>query len=165
MSRLDSVIRRLKAQRACLDQAAAAISGLPSGAVLFEVGLGNGRTYDHLREILPGREIYVFEREVRAHPDCIPDDAHLFLGDLLETLPDALDRFEGKAALVHADVGTGEQEANRKLAAAVGPSLGRLLMPGGYLVSDQAMAFEGAEEVALPEGVEPGRYNMRIKRA
>ncbi len=38
-------------------------------------------------------------------------------------------------------------------------------MPGGYLVSDQEMAFEGAEDAGLPEGVEPGRYNMRRKRA
>ncbi|MGH6887075.1 MAG: class I SAM-dependent methyltransferase, partial [Geminicoccales bacterium] len=49
MSRLDSFIRRLEAQRACLDLAAARIADLP-GPVL-ELGLGNGRTYDHLREL------------------------------------------------------------------------------------------------------------------
>ena len=52
MSRLDSFIRRLEAQRACLALAAGRIGGLP-GPVL-ELGLGNGRTYDHLRELLPG---------------------------------------------------------------------------------------------------------------
>ncbi len=67
MSRLDSVIRRLQAQRACLNKAAGLVGGLP-GAVL-ELGLGNGRTFDHLREILPGREIFVLEREVAAHTD------------------------------------------------------------------------------------------------
>ena len=55
MSRLDSFIRRLVAQRACLDHAAQLIGGL-DGAVL-ELGLGNGRTYDHLRSLFPGREI------------------------------------------------------------------------------------------------------------
>ena len=55
MSRLDSFIRRLEAQRACLNQAAALIVGL-DGAVL-ELGLGNGRTYDHVRELFPDREI------------------------------------------------------------------------------------------------------------
>ena len=74
MSRLDSFIRRLKAQRACLTHAAQAI-GNDEGTVL-ELGLGNGRTYDHLRECLPERDIFVFEREVRAHPDCIPDTDH-----------------------------------------------------------------------------------------
>src|SRR5690606_39857021 len=87
MSRLDSFIRRLEAQRACLGLAAAMIHALP-GPVL-ELGLGNGRTYDHLRELLPEREIFVFEREVNAHPDCIPDAAHLILGDVRATLPQA----------------------------------------------------------------------------
>ena len=49
MSRLDSFIRRLQAQRACLSEAAAQIRGV-DGFVL-ELGLGNGRTFDHLREI------------------------------------------------------------------------------------------------------------------
>ena len=52
MSRLDSFIRRLEAQRACLDLAARLIEGL-EGEIL-ELGLGNGRTYDHLRQLLPG---------------------------------------------------------------------------------------------------------------
>ena len=164
MSRLDSVIRRLKAQRACLDFAAKHLADLPSEGLIFEVGLGNGRTYDHLREIMPGREIYVFDRQVNAHPDCIPDEAHLFLGDLFDTLPQALSRFEGQAALVHADVGTGDDEANRRLAGAIAPELARLLMPGGLLVSDQEMPFDGSLALALPEGVPPGRYNIRMKQ-
>ena len=99
MSRLDSFIRRLQAQRACIDAAAEAIAGL-EGPV-FELGLGNGRTYDHLRDRLPDREIYVFERQVAAHPACVPDEEHLFLGDIHETLPAALPRFEGRVALIH----------------------------------------------------------------
>ena len=75
MSRLDSVIRRLRAQRACLQRAVEMIRDLP-GPVL-ELGLGNGRTYDHLRQSLPDREIFVFEREVAADPGCLPDAAHL----------------------------------------------------------------------------------------
>jgi hypothetical protein len=65
MSRLDSFIRRVQAQRACLDRAAELIADVP-GPVL-ELGLGNGRTYDHLREQLPARRIFVFERLVQAH--------------------------------------------------------------------------------------------------
>ena len=52
MTRLDSVIRRLTAQRDLLNWAAEEIS--PAGLIL-ELGLGNGRTYDHLRTRLPDR--------------------------------------------------------------------------------------------------------------
>ena len=61
MSRLDSFIRRLEAQRACLNRAAALISGIDG--IVLELGLGNGRTYDHLRELFPDRDIYVCERQ------------------------------------------------------------------------------------------------------
>jgi hypothetical protein len=65
MSRLDSFIRRLRAQRACLNRAAELIKNLP-GPVL-EFGLGNSRTYDHLRELVPERDIYVFDLRLAAH--------------------------------------------------------------------------------------------------
>lgn len=156
MSRLDSAIRRLQAQRSCLDDAAARIAQLPG--VVFELGLGNGRTYDHLRERLPEREIYVFERRVAAHPDCIPPDDRLFLGNVEETLPAALARFRGQVALVHADVGTGDPETNRVLASAISGVIGEFLAPGGYLVCDQQIGFADAEVVPLPEGVPEGRY-------
>ena len=53
MSRLDSMLRRLTAQRDGLNWAAQQISGV-AGDVL-DLGLGNGRTYDHLREVMPER--------------------------------------------------------------------------------------------------------------
>jgi hypothetical protein len=87
MSRLDSFIARMQAQRDCLNFLKPAVEALP-GPIL-EVGLGNGRTYDHLRDLFPGREIYVFERKVAAHPDCIPPDGRLFLGEAREAIPRA----------------------------------------------------------------------------
>ncbi len=158
MSRLDSVIRRLRAQRACLQRAAAMIRDLP-GPVL-ELGLGNGRTYDHLRETLPDREIFVFEREVAADPDCVPDAAHLLLGDIHETLPAAVARIGPNVALIHSDLGTGDAELNSRLAAFVAVHLPSLLRPGGVVISDQDLNLEGAEPLPLPEGVQPGRYFM-----
>ncbi len=88
MSRLDSFIRRLEAQRACLEYAVGLVRELP-GPVL-ELGLGNGRTYDHLRQLCPEREIHVFERKVAAHPDCIPEPSRLWLGAIGETLPNRM---------------------------------------------------------------------------
>lgn len=158
MSRLDSAIRRLVAQRGCLEMAAGVIRDVP-GPVL-ELGLGNGRTYDHLRSLFPGREIFVFDRRVAAHPDCIPDDAHMIIGDLMETLPGALSRIGARAAMVHSDIGSGDKTESRRRANSLVGLLGPLLAPGAVVVSDQDMAAAGWPDVALPEGIAPGRYYM-----
>jgi hypothetical protein len=160
MSRLDSAIRRLEAQRSCLDMAAGMIAGVP-GPVL-ELGLGNGRTFDHLRRLLPEREIFVLDRQVAAHADCIPDEEHLILGDFRQTLPAVLDPMGAPAALVHADIGAGDAAVDAALAAFLGQTLPGLLAPGAVILSDQDMGSKGCPKgltaVALPQGVKPGRY-------
>ncbi len=156
MTRLDSFIRRLEAQRRCLDHAARAVRAVP-GPVL-ELGLGNGRTFDHLRHLLPGRDIFVFERQVAAHPDCRPDAAHLILGDVRQTLPGALARIGAPAALAHMDIGSGDHDANLALAAWLGPALRPLLAPGALVVADQPFAAPGLVPMPLPRGVDEGRY-------
>ncbi|MBC6416225.1 MAG: hypothetical protein GDA47_00140 [Rhodospirillales bacterium] len=162
MSRLDSFCRRLEAQRACLDFACAAIAGR-TGPV-FELGLGNGRTYDHLRGRLadPGERwpIYVFERKVAAHPDCIPSDERLYLGDFRRTLPKAAEDFPRRVVLVHADMGSGDTAANADLAAFVSQALPPSLAPGALVLSDQRLDLVGAEALALPNGVPEGRYHL-----
>ena len=158
MSRLDSAIRRLQAQRACLDLAAELLDRVPGH--VFELGLGNGRTYDHLRERFPSREIFVFEMKISAHPSCIPDDAHLFLGDVLDRLPAVTERFRGSVALVHADIGSGVAEDNRRLAARISALLPSLLAPGALVVTDQRMTLPAATPVDLPDGVAAGRYHV-----
>ena len=156
MSRLDSAIRRLEAQRACLDLAARMIADVPGPVV--ELGLGNGRSFDHLRQRLPGREIFAFDRQLDAHPDCIPDARHLVLGDFADTLPEAAARIGGRAALVHADTGTGEAARNARLAAWLAPHIAALAAPGGVILSDQALVGIAAPALPLPGGVKPGRY-------
>lgn len=156
LSRLDSFIRRLEAQRACLDMAAQAVRGL-SGPV-FELGLGNGRTFDHLRQSLPDREIFVFEREVRAHPECIPDDDHLILGSIEETLPQAIARFPGNVALVHSDIGTGSAERNQQLAAWLATTIPGFLCAGAFVIGDQALHHDDLVSQPLPEGIAAERY-------
>lgn len=156
MSRLDSFIRRLEAQRACLNMAAAHIRDVP-GPVL-ELGLGNGRTYDHLRELMPEREIFVFEREVRAHPACIPDAAHLLLGDIQETLPAARRRLPALAALAHTDMGTGDAAANAALAAWLAKTLPAVLVAGAWVVADQPLYDPRLARQPPPGGIAPERY-------
>ncbi len=158
MSRLESAIRRLSAQRACLNAACGLIGEEPG--IILEFGLGNGRTYDHLREKLPGREIYVFERRVQAHPDCIPDAGHLFEGDFFDRLPDAIARLGDTAILVHCDTGTGDKTASRALAARLGDAIRPLLRDGAIICSDQPMDHAHFQALPLPEGVAEGRYFM-----
>jgi len=156
VSRLESFIRRLEAQRVCLDHAVELIRELPGPAL--ELGLGNGRTYDHLRERLPEREIYVCERQVAAHPDCIPPARFLILGDLRETLPTARARIGTAVALIHADLGSGDVEASHRQAAELTPLIAGLPRPGGIVVSDQALETARLRPLELPTGVKPGRY-------
>ncbi|MDA1101811.1 MAG: hypothetical protein O2967_22865 [Proteobacteria bacterium] len=156
MSRLESAIRRLQAQKACLDWAAAEISTQP-GPVL-ELGLGNGRTYDHLRDRMAEREIFVFEREIAAHPDCVPDERHLLLGDIRSVIADASIVIGAQAVLAHCDIGNGYKCETAELAAFVGPALAPLLAPGALVVSGQALIVPGCFEVPLPDGVAPDRY-------
>lgn len=159
MSRLDSFIRRLEAQRACIDRAVALAAALPGPVI--EVGLGNGRTYDHLRDRALAREIFAFDRQVAAHPACIPDAAHLLLGDFRDTLAQAAARLGGTVAICHADIGSGDEAASRALGAAIAPLIDALMAPGGIVVGDQVMAMARWEELPLPPGVEAGRYFIR----
>lgn len=156
MSRLDSFIRRLEAQRACLDLAAERVANRPG--VILELGLGNGRTFDHLREKLPGRQIIVFDRQVAAHPACIPIESCLVLGDIAETLPRAVERYRGEVVLVHSDIGSGDEAMNAKIAAFLSRTLPPALAPGALVLSDQELSIPGTKALPLPAGVKPGRY-------
>jgi S-adenosylmethionine-dependent methyltransferase len=164
VSRLDSFIRRLKAQRACLDLAARLVRRL-DGEIL-ELGLGNGRTYDHLRQLFPDRIIYVCERRVAAHPDCIPPAALLLLGDMRDTLQGARISLGGRIVLAHFDPGTGDFAASGALAAELAPLILPLLRLGGILASEPAVAADELDPIPLPQGVLPGRYHLyrRISR-
>jgi tRNA G46 methylase TrmB len=162
MSRLESYIRRMQAQKLCLDYAAEAVNS-KKGLVL-ELGFGNGRTYDHLRERLPGRPIYVFDRQLNPHPDCVPPPELVRLGEVRETLPRFLEEAPGKAVLIHADIGTGDKRASMALAQALAPTLSRLLAAGGLLAGDQQVVDDDLEPLPLPEGVPAGRYHLYRRR-
>jgi S-adenosylmethionine-dependent methyltransferase len=158
VSRLDSFIRRLEAQRACLNRAADLVRGLDG--IVLELGLGNGRTYDHLRELFPSHDIYVCERRVAAHPDCIPPADRLLLGDLRKTLPQARAWLEDRVALAHLDAGTGDAAGNKALATELLPLVIPLLCAGGVLASDPAMDCPELQSLPLPKGVAEGRYHL-----
>ncbi len=156
MSRLDSFIARMQAQRDCLNFLKPSVD-LQHGPIL-EIGLGNGRTYDHLRDLFPRRDIYVFERQVAAHPDCIPPDDRLFLGEAREALPRAAGQLGASAALIHTDLGTGDHEANMAMGQWLGPALDALAGSGGYVLANQPLTVPRWRRLADPPGVPADRY-------
>ncbi|MDC1171390.1 class I SAM-dependent methyltransferase [Alphaproteobacteria bacterium] len=155
MSRLDSVIRRLTSQKLALEWAADIIRHL-DGAVL-ELGLGNGRTYDHLREILPDRDIYVFEREIAAHPDCIPEKRFQYLGDFRDSLPFAYQVMGANSVLAHLDIGTGEKQESMRLAEQVAPTVLDLMKDGAIIISDQEVENWSYMIIQPPLSIPRGR--------
>lgn len=156
MSRLDSFIARMTAQRDCLNALKDRIDGL-SGPIL-EVGLGNGRTYDHLRELFPGRDIYVFERQVAAHFSSVPPDDRLFLGDARDAFERAAGQLGPTAALIHTDLGIGVAEDTAATGQWLGPGLDRLARAGGYVLSNQPLEVARWERLPVPASVPDGRY-------
>lgn len=156
MSRLDSLIGRLLAQRACLSRAIALVGDAPGPVV--ELGLGNGRTFDHLRALLPDRDIYVFERRPGAHPSCTPAPERLIVGDLRETFPTAMQRLPAPVALVHSDIGTGDPVADAPVSAWLAGALPSLLATDAIVVSDQRLEDGRLAALPLPDEVPSGRY-------
>lgn len=132
----------MQAQRDCLNAAAAMIADIP-GAV-FDLGLGNGCTFDHLRETLTDRGVFVFDRVVNANPKSTPD-------------AEQGARFAGGVALVHSGRGTGTAE-DAPLAAALILLLHPLLARGAVLVANNPFLDACWDDLPLPDGVPAERY-------
>lgn len=154
MSRLDIFIDRMTSQRACIDFAAQATDDM-AGPV-FELGLGNGRTYHHLCEVITGRDIYVFEREVASNPASTPPADRTILGNVFDTLPQALQRFGATASFIHADLGGHNLQKNDEFARKISPYIEPLLARGGMMVASDRMYFEALREVEIPAGAVMG---------
>lgn len=159
MSRLDQFIVRLTAQRAVLGFAAATLRDT-EGPVL-ELGLGNGRTFDHLRAIMPERRIVAFDRALAAHRTCEPAPLDLVLGEIAVTTRD----FQGcAAALVHADIGTGYAGKDAEITGWLGGAVAPLLRPGGLAASGLPLVDERLRPLPLPSEAPPDAYFLYRRR-
>ncbi|WP_202361600.1 class I SAM-dependent methyltransferase [Mesorhizobium sp. 131-3-5] len=153
MTRLENFISRMTAQRDILDQVCVEVAKM-EGLVL-ELGLGNGRTFHHLRERLPGRRIVVFDREVGAHASSIPEAENLVLGEIRETAK----RFIGiEAALVHADIGTGYDDRDAVTSTWLPDLIARLLRVGGFAVSGTPLDHPQLQRLPPPTLEPVDRY-------
>lgn len=154
MSLLERMIERLTTQRACLNHGAQLIAQLPGPVI--ELGLGKARTYDHLRQLVPAREILVFDREIHALPSFVPDQADLYLGDFRETLPRVLPGRRGTVALLHADIGSRDRQQDLRLVADIAPFLNELMRVRGIVITDREMRQARWKKLSLPS--EAGRW-------
>ncbi len=154
MSRLDSMIRRLTAQRDILNQVAQAGS-LPAEGAILELGLGNGRTYSHLRELFPDRRIVVFDRAMNAHSSSAPPPEDFEEGEIDAT---AAAYRGGNAALVHADIGQGYADRDAETLAWLPGLVAECLAPGGVAISGLPLDHPELDPEPIPDGIAPGRY-------
>ena len=159
MSRLDSFIRRMSAQRDILDALPHRLDGVPG--LVLEFGLGSARTYDHLRERFPGRRIVVFESVVVDSVRPRPAPGDFVLGDVRDT---AALWPEGCAALVHSDIETGDAAGDLEMQGWLPGLIARLLAPGGFAVSGSALPHPDLAPEMLPPGIAEGRYHV-LRRA
>ena len=161
MSRLHAMIHRLETQRACLDWAVEAVDPL-EGPVL-EIGLGNGRTYDHLRErVGERRQIYAFDRYLGANPASVPPADRFIAGDIRETLPAARSRGIAPAALAHADLGSKDPAKTAAMTAWLESNIAAALRPGAIVLSDQRLSTP--ELVAIQPPVETAGWRYYAYR-
>jgi hypothetical protein len=143
------MIRRLTAQRALLGEAARLTANMPG--CVFELGLGSGRTFDHLREVFPDREIFAFDRAISAHPKCIPDGDHMILGEIRETLAFCGPRIPGKPAFVHVDLGSGDPTQDLITRSWLSPLVAEWAARGTVVLADRPL--DGPyEELPRPPG-------------
>jgi hypothetical protein len=163
VSRLESFIRRMEAQRILLNYAAGLVTSVP-GPIL-ELGLGSGRTYDHLREILPDRPIFVFDSQLTGERDQIPDRHHMIRGNIRQTLRFCLPRIGARAAMVHNDIATGHAVNDTALAAWLTPLVREVTGPNGLIVTSFTMDLDGFDKLALPEELPPDRYHIYRNRS
>ena len=153
MSRLESFIRRMTAQRDILDMICREMT-LNDGPVI-ELGLGNGRTYDHLRERLPDRRIIAFDRVNAANLRSLPPEGDLIIGEIDKTAPS----FIGvNAALVHADIGSGYDDLDKINLRWLPQLTVDLLASQGIAASGVKLDHSDLTPLPLPDGIRPGRY-------
>jgi hypothetical protein len=145
--------RRLTAQIDGLNWAIDQIAPV-SGDVL-DLGLGNGRTYDHLREYAPDRRIWVIDRVLKCHPSCIPPEEDFLQGEAEDMLTRLAD-IGAQIALAHYDFGYGVKSEDVAEGARLSPYIAGVMAPGGLIVSQQPLV--GFEQLRGPDTIDPERY-------
>ena len=145
MSRLDRFIARVAAQKFHLEHACAEVKARwrPTDGIIVELGLGNGRTYHHLCEHLPGYRIVVFDRGGDTHPENVPPAADLVIGEIQQTAARFARDFGAQALMLHTDILTPDTAFNRTIEAWLPDAVVPLMRPGAIVVTSLRLAHAG----------------------
>lgn len=147
------MLRRFTAQRDGLNWAASLIEGMEGDAL--DMGLGNGRTYDHMREIMPERRLWVMDRILQCHPSCVPPEDDFLQGEAEDGLT-RLKELGAKIMISHYDFGFGVKEKDVEEAARFSPLIAEVMGQNGVIVSGQPLV--GLEAIQGPDHIAPDRY-------
>jgi hypothetical protein len=153
LSALDVLIRRLMSQRASLERGTSLVNQLPGPAL--QIGWGDGAAYDHLREILRRRDLFVFDRAIGAALDAPPAAEYRIVGDPAETLPQSWERWRREAAFAYLNF-----PAPARAAAELAPLLAPLLRPGAVVIAETLLELPGWEALPPPEGARDAREHL-----
>ncbi|WP_298725916.1 class I SAM-dependent methyltransferase [uncultured Ferrovibrio sp.] len=156
MSRLESHIRRLQAQCELLNWATSIQESRNS--VALDLGLGNGRTYNHLCERLPGWRVVAFDRQNAADPKSLGPKSEVVLGEFQVTLPEFAARYPRSARIIHSDAGLSDPSANARQMQMLGAVMPELAADGAIILSDQELAHPLLQRIHPPVAVPVGRY-------
>lgn len=155
---LERALYRLRAQHATLGAALARLSG--GCPLVWEVGLGKGRSYDHLRRALPGASIFAFDRALVSVPDCTPPDDRMMIGDLAATLPQLAVAHRARVALAHIDLGGDPPSAETR--AALERWLPVAMAPQGLVAAGTPLDLANAQPLELPAAAAAGGYALLV---
>ena len=152
MSRLESFRRRLTAQIDGINWAIEQTKDTKGD--ILEMGLGNGRTYDHLREYAD-RRIWVIDRILQCHPSCVPPEADFLKGEA-DAMLEHLAKNTAQIAFAHYDFGFGVKEKDVEEGGRLSPLIKAVMVPGGMVVSQQPLV--GFTQIWGPESIDRDRY-------
>jgi len=122
---------------------------------VLELGLGNGRTFDHLRELFPDRRIIAFDRAANAYGPSMPSADNLVLGEIKDTAGGFIG---AEASLAHADIGTGYEDKDAVTLTWLPQIMAGTLRPGGIAISGLPLDHADLQPLPLPDSVKEGRY-------
>ena len=140
-------------QRASLERAASMIAQLPGPAL--QIGWGDGVAYDHLREILRRRDLFVFDKAIAAPETTPPLPEQRIIGELCDTLPEAWERWRRDAAFAYLNF-----PAPARAAAELAPLFAPLLRPGAIVIAEATLELPGWEALPPSEGTRDARERL-----
>lgn len=159
LSRLDWMLARLEAQKKTLELAAALVVDVPGP--IYEIGLGKGRTWSHLKALFPDRPVVAFDRELHAPAAATPDLDDIRIGEFAKTLPAT--HAEAPVALIHADFGSEDERVDQETAALLSEILPDFLAPMGIIATDRHLNSRKIDKIPFETGDFP--YFLYRRRA